>query len=71
MALRGASDTIVMIEMPRSREPKSTRSRIKARAQMGAIDHVSEIERSRLIAISAIVGRHMDASGFFDHDRTA
>ena len=56
VASRGASDVIVMMDIPRSREPESTRSKIKARAQMGAVDRVSEIERLRLIAISAIVG---------------
>ena len=55
VALRGALDAIAMMEMPRSREPESTRSKIKARAQMGAVDRVSEIARWRLIAISAIV----------------
>ena len=56
MALHGAPDAITMMEMPRSRELESARSKIKARAPMGPVDHVSEIEPLRLIAISAIVG---------------
>ena len=56
VASRGASDAIAMMEMLRSHEPESNQSNIKARAQIGAVDRVSEIERLRLIAISTIVG---------------
>ena len=64
VALRGASDAIAMMEMPRSCKPESTQSKIKARAQMGAVDRVSENERLSLIVISAIVATRGCIRGF-------
>ena len=56
----------------RSSGPESTRSPSGARAQMGAIDRVSE-HRTALIKsrLWRIVGRHVDASRLFDHYPTS
>ena len=37
-----------MMEMPRSREPESTRSKIKARAPNGAVNLINVIGRPRI-----------------------
>ena len=37
-----------MMEMPRSREPESTRLMIKARAKNGAVNLINEIGRPRI-----------------------
>ena len=44
---------------------------IKALAQMGAVDRVSDIGRSRLNRALRIMGRHMAASGDSDEDQTS
>ena len=48
MALHGTLDAIAMLEMPQSREPEFTQSKIKARVQMGAVDRVSEHQTNKI-----------------------
>ena len=63
-------DAIALNKARQSRRPESTLSPSEARAQMGAVDHVSEHQTIEILLRFGDRGRHEDASEVSDLHRT-
>ena len=68
--MHDASDEIALIKARRSHRLESTRSQSEARAQIGAVDGISEHRTIEILLRFGDRGRHVNTSGATDLHRT-